>query len=579
MSYLDIYMSGLPNRVFSNVSYGFDEDMDTYGHQCIKGTSTRRHDMKNKQSMSYTPNRRPQSETLLDAMEEKLQTAFTVVLGGHRHGGYDYGPSGSLNGLGAVWDSWVDRFFTHTSNTTSFIFLLDEREFLAQNYTTSKQRYMDSIFVDNLGFSPVDCIRRHGVSKKEISISEDIRTATGTTTGKRKLGARERHNHNHNHNQNHNHMHKMNNNHVGGNGFGSKGGKREIRIPPLGCTNELNNIDQGYRVYYLDVASNHLPTKSKEKIAGKVSSKQAPFIIFTSVYKFPMPKWALESDKSEDYLDIHWRPNRLNKRFNTNYAYTKLTNWYSYHLLNLNILNYFDYCGKIDNDVSFLNDYPSQGMPIPDSNNSNNDNKNKNTYKTYNDSRNIPLQMVHGGHMALATQDEWYYDDIRVSNGVKNCIYNYIEMETNKCKLNYNNNNEKLLPAGIHDPTFWESNMNRTFRSHFMVFWLGLYQSPEVKNLALHWNEFHPGGMWDYRWGDQQWWPRPIAMFTNITIKKTILKFNLIDSDNDMYVKHKEYPRVAQGMLQAGTYIDFNKPTTRIDRERNYNKSYSKFIY
>ena len=521
-SFLDIYMPGLPNRILANVSRGLDRGPESNGHQCIPDTGKKKADSSDPLQMTYTANRRTQEDTLAEAEAQRLQLAFTVVLGGHRDGSYNYGKSGSLNGLAGVWDSWVDHFFTYTSNTTSFIFLLEEKEFLLQNFTTSKERYMDSIFMDNLGMSRVECVRQHGHEHASGADDGGDDRSGGIMFGHH---GSESH-HDHSGSRSHGRTH------IRGDGSGLH--MRETRPAPAGCTNELN-LDQGYRVYYLDVATPKTPG-------------QAPMVVFASVYKFAKPEWA--KDEDEDHLEVHWRPFRLPKRFNTNYAYTKLTNWYAYHLLTLNIIDYFDYLGKIDNDVSFLREFPEP---------------------------NLPRKMSKGGHMAMGTQKEWYYDDPRVANGVKFCLENFMENETKQCKRDHKRPENSLHPAGIADTTFWESNLNRTFRSHFMTYWLGLYTSPEVKLLAKHWNDFHPHGMWDYRWGDQQWWPRPIAMFTNTSITVTIDQYDMIDTDNDKYVKHKEYPKSAT--LRDCVYLDIASPTTRMQREKCYNQSYSKYIY
>ena len=73
-------------------------------------------------------------------------------------------------------------------------------------------------------------------------------------------------------------------------------------------------------------------------------------------------------------------------------------------------------------------------------------------------------------------------------------------------------------------------------------YWLGLYSAPEVKHMAQHWNEWHPKGMWDFRWGDQQWWPRPLSVFDRDPISKSIDHYATIDTDNNKYVVHKAYP-------------------------------------
>ena len=159
VAFLDIYMAGLPNRIIANVSLGLDWDLEKNGHQCVSDTGLKKAPTDDPLQMTYSPNRRIQATTIHDGEQQQLQMAFAVVLGGHREGNYNYGASGSLNGLGSVWDTWVDKFFSVTSNTTSFIFYLDERDFIRQNFTTSKEQYSDNIFVDNLGMTRVDCVR------------------------------------------------------------------------------------------------------------------------------------------------------------------------------------------------------------------------------------------------------------------------------------------------------------------------------------------------------------------------------------------------------------------------------------
>ena len=113
-------------------------------------------------------------------------------------------------------------------------------------------------------------------------------------------------------------------------------------------------LDQTYYVYSYDV-------RRFVNSSNSIANGQAPLIVFAAVHQFPKPDWANGQD--EDTLFIHWRPSRLPKRFNTNYGYTKMTNWYAYHLLNLRLLDYFDYAGKLDNDVSFVKPFPEPNLP------------------------------------------------------------------------------------------------------------------------------------------------------------------------------------------------------------------------
>ena len=45
------------------------------------------------------------------------------------------------------------------------------------------------------------------------------------------------------------------------------------------------------------------------------------------------------------------------------------------------------------------------------------------------------------------------------------------------------------------------------------------------------------------RWGDQQWWPRPIAMFGEGNLNKEIDHYDTINTDNERYLVHKLLPR------------------------------------
>jgi hypothetical protein len=115
---VEIWTDKVKIRRFSNVSLGL-EDNEDLSHQCNLNGSFR---FLNKEEttvkkLHYTPNRRIQSETVNDAIYQKLQQGIVLVVGGHSDSYYDYGSSGSLNGLMAVWDSWVDNFFSQTSNT------------------------------------------------------------------------------------------------------------------------------------------------------------------------------------------------------------------------------------------------------------------------------------------------------------------------------------------------------------------------------------------------------------------------------------------------------------------------------
>ena len=472
------------HRLFPNVSLGLG--LNGIKDQCDTQSNRLPSVLADPKSLGYTPKRRVQADTLDDSNLERIQLAFVLAMGGHDEGStYNYGNGGSRNGIAAVWDSWVSHFFSRTSNSSSLIMLLDERDFNKQNNTRDKEKYVDILLRDNLGADPVECVKIH--------------------------------------------PNRMDHQHVG-----SYTKRRRTRNRHPNCDNKLL-LDQTYFVYSFDVSQYSNGTE------------QAPLIIFVAVHEFPRPEWAEGQD--EDTLYIHWRPKGLPPRFNTNYGYTKMTNWYAYHMLNLRLLDYFDYAGKLDNDVSFVAPFPEP---------------------------NLPLRLASKGRKMLVTQQQWYYDDARIANGVEWCLHNYVKDQSVKCGTPEKAEDHWLRPAGMGDPTFWETTFNTTFRAHFLVFWLGLYAAPEVKSMAKFWNDWGPHGMWHFRWGDQQWWPRPISMFDAEPLSSSIDHYRLIDTDNGKYVVHKLYPLSAT--LRDVNYFSWNGTTPR-QRKKMYKSAYGKYVY
>lgn len=240
--------------------------------------------------------------------------AIILAVGGHGgdHGRYDYGPSGSVNGLMGVWDSWLDHFFSRTSNTTSLVLLFDERDYRKQSLAKTTHDYLDSIVMHNMGAQAVDCVRLrasdhatdragsssygHKTHHRRGLLTESALDAVPLTRPARSAGHRS-------------HLNRD-------------------------CSNFLA-LDSGYRLYYIDVAAS--------SNSSTVSPYQQPLVIFAAVHSFPAPLWA--SNKDEEVLFSTWKPWRLPGRYPTNYAYVKMTNWYSYHMLHLRILDFFDYGG------------------------------------------------------------------------------------------------------------------------------------------------------------------------------------------------------------------------------------------
>ena len=431
--------------------------------------------------MAYTNNRRVQASTIEEANKQRIQLAFVLALGGHSNQYYDYGKGGSLNGLMAIWDSWVENFFSRVSNTTSIILLLDERDFARQNHTRSKREYADMVVVGNMGALPVKCVTVRAGRPKRPRGSGAVADAEARSL----LSAAN----------------------------SGPGGGRRPRMPP-DCDSPFLGLDQGYFVYSIDTAAAAASSSSSSSHPAATATASKPFLIFAAVHRFPPPAWAAGQD--EEHLYVHWRPGKMG-RFKTNYGYVKMTNWYAHHMLGLRLLDFFDYAGKLDNDVSFVAPFPEP---------------------------NLPRLMAESSIKMLVSQNGWYTDEPRVAQGIRQCLSAYMEAESTYCSHHLNNKSLHFVPGGHKSfELFWERNLNVTFRAHFLVFWLGLYAAPETRALARDWNDWHPKGMWDYRWGDQQWWPRPLSMFSDKSIDREIFHYDIINTDNERYVVHKEYPR------------------------------------
>lgn len=143
-------------------------------------------------------------------------------------------------------------------------------------------------------------------------------------------------------------------------------------------------------------------------------------------------------------------------------------------MLTLDILDFFDYVGKLDSDVTF-------NVPFPEP--------------------NLPRRMIEKQARVMLTHNNWYHDAPQVCNGLTLCLDSYITQENKICQSIYGGQRkyEWIARGEAAHGLFWEANMNTTFRSHFTLLWLGIYAAPETVAMAKFWNDFHPWGMWDYR--------------------------------------------------------------------------------
>ena len=253
-------------------------------------------------------------------------------------------------------------------------------------------------------------------------------------------------------------------------------------------------LDSNYYVYSVNPAS----------------ATNTPLLIFVSIHKFPMPTWAKVKNLNEETLYTSFKSS-LAKVYSS-YAYIKFCNWFNYHMFKLKILDYFDYAGKIDYDILFHKAFPES---------------------------NIPHHMAEK-RLSVLTPHHTYYSDhlVAFDNAILNAMVSFVKQERKYCyDLSLSSQHPsatnhrqsvpflKLAPGGHRDLTFWDQYNAKTWSSNIFFFWLGLYSAPEVLHFSHFWNEFTPGA-WEYRWGDQQYWPRVLALFGEGNVKRELNFFS-----------------------------------------------------
>lgn len=258
-----------------------------------------------------------------------------------------------------------------------------------------------------------------------------------------------------------------------------------------GCAADgMLHLDQGYRVY-----ANAFPAAAHAQ----------PLIIFAALHRFAPPAWL--SASAELALLNKWKPPHVS--IPGGYEYTKMTSWYGYPVLTLQLLDLFDYLAKVDDDLYFTKPFPEP---------------------------NLPLKMARAGAYLLGPGGG-LVDDGKASIGLHAPVDAYVAMESSYCNGFHRERHIALLPGGLSNKTFFRTDL--TVMGYFVVTWLGLYTSPESMHFGQFWNSFHPHGIWDYRWTDQQWWPRPIALFGSGNLTKEVLHLAEFDPDQVDNVFHK----------------------------------------
>lgn len=75
---------------------------------------------------------------------------------------------------------------------------------------------------------------------------------------------------------------------------------------------------------------------------------------------------------------------------------------------------------------------------------------------------------------------------------------------------------------------------------------------------------------------DQQWWPRPLAMYGSGNLSAEINHYDTINTDNGKYVVHKVYPLSAT--VPIVSYFNMSGSTKK-HRQHLYAEASKRFIY
>ena len=218
--------------------------------------------------------------------------------------------------------------------------------------------------------------------------------------------------------------------------------EHELELTRLDCTEHRQacdvaaGLDQGYTLYSLETFVVYHREPGKEEIGEEVFETEEPFLVFIALYDFPHPYWIDRHHRTEaEIIGMDWRTQFCN---HAPYAYTKFTNWYSYHMLSeLRILDFFDYWWKIDDDVRWFNRLPLD----------------------------LTAKLVAERRIFFHT--EMNRDPVDcIGHALGDSIKLYLNIESEICG--------RPLSAAAHDKHWWKDD-TVIYLSEFVGGWLGLY--------------------------------------------------------------------------------------------------------
>ncbi|KAA8494329.1 hypothetical protein FVE85_4304 [Porphyridium purpureum] len=180
-------------------------------------------------------------------------------------------------------------------------------------------------------------------------------------------------------------------------------------------------------------------------------------------------------------------------QFTLQYAYA--TNWYGFELPFLKVIDYFDFVFKFDADMRAC--------------------------------RSAPMDMV--GDM-IRTRAVYMTSqtltDRKCSGTNKELLFHFLAKEEQRCGF-------RIHPQA-NEHMWWDDQL--VPYSNFFGVWLGLLTSPEVSRFAVEYRDFTTG-LWENRWGDQQFWSNIWGLFFPHAYNEHVL--NLEEWRSSGLIQHK----------------------------------------
>eukprot|EP00667_Euglena_gracilis_P011932 EG_transcript_12224 len=157
-------------------------------------------------------------------------------------------------------------------------------------------------------------------------------------------------------------------------------------------------------------------------------------------------------------------------------GYVSANTWYVHQMFDLQLLHFFDFFIKLDDDVRFF-------QPLP---------------ATF-------FAEIVGPTQSLFFHTGPYLEPPHIVKGLVGFIETYFDLESDRCA-------RQVHPACMGKP--WFEQKRKTYWGNFNGGWLGFFTSPEVRMFSWLWLHY-PDGRWAHRWTDQKYWKQALGAFHN----------------------------------------------------------------